>query len=353
MKKEIEYIQSLIKEYPRSSNQMNRPFHSDAEVLKIPNGYLGVSVDAISEEIELQLINDPRTLGWLTVTASVSDLSAIGMKTERISLLLKDSQNDEKWRESFFEGVLEACSEYEISETEKIIGKGTQRLTACTAYGFAKSAPTLSRVGLKAGDSLFLTGPVGWGNAVALVSVALKKAYPDLAEKYDRGYRPKARWREARLIEEFSQSCIDTSDGLLSTLKWLEIFNQVKLTINYDKSLFHKVALEVASLAKVNPWLFMAAQNGEFELLFSISQKNKKGFLEKASASGLSFIEIGTVSEGNGISLILQENEQKVEKELVIDHLLDMLHEGVDPEKYIRTMLGYASENFIKFEEVK
>ena len=39
--------------------------------------------------------------------------------------------------------------------------------------------------------------------------------------------------------------------------------NGVGTECRYDDSLFHPVALQVAKLARVNPWLFFAAQNGD------------------------------------------------------------------------------------------
>lgn len=342
MKKEIAYIEGLIKAYPRSHKQMNSPFHSDAEILKTDKGFLGVSVDAISEEIQLEIIKDPVTLGWLTVTASVSDLSAVGIKTEHISVLLKDTKNTEEWRTLFNKGVMEAVSEYEIGEVENVFSKGVETLSACTAYGTTVKNPNLSRIGLVPGDALYLTGPIGWGNAVALANIAVRKQSAELADTFDKSYRPKARWKESQLIKEFSNVCIDTSDGLLSTLTWLEIFNRTKLDIKYTKSLFHDVALKVAELTKVNPWLLMASQNGEFELLFSIAPEKKEAFLKKAAAEKMSFMEIGSVSAGQGISM-----NGKI---LNLEYLLDMLHDGVEPEKYIRTMLEFAATNAINFE---
>ena len=40
------------------------------------------------------------------------------------------------------------------------------------------------------------------------------------------------------------------------------------------------------------------------------------------------------------------------EKNLKVDALLDMLHEGVEPEKYIMTMLGFAHTNGITLEGI-
>lgn len=350
MKKEIAYITDLIKDYPRASGQLNYPFHSDAEVLKIDDGYLGVSVDAVSEEIEMKLILDPTTLGWMTVTASVSDLSAIGFKTDKVSVLLKDASGNPEWQKKFFQGVKEATTEYLIDDVEEIYSVGEQTLTACTAYGQSKNPPRLSRVGLETGDSLFLTGPIGWGNAVALSNIAIRKNVPDLADLIDRTYRPKARWKESLFINQYSRVCIDTSDGLLATLKWLEIFNNRKLIVDYRKSLFHPIALDVADKTKVDPWLFLASQNGEFELLFSVPKEKRVDFIDQSKNSGYSFLEIGIVSEGEGIALNIHEAGRVISKNLHVDHLLDMLHDGVEPEKYIMNMLQFAHTNGIKLE---
>jgi thiamine-monophosphate kinase len=345
MKKEIEYINSLIKNYPRSNQQMNYPFHSDAEVLKIEDGYLGVSVDAVSEEINLKLIQNPETLGWMTVTASVSDLAAIGFKTNKISLLLKTSTESNEWISAFDKGAAEAAHTYGISEIEKVYAKGSETLTACTAYGISKNPPPLSRVGLNAGDQLFLTGPIGWGNATALANIAIRKDFPSIADLIDKTYRPKARSEEAQFISQFSKVCIDTSDGLLATLKWLEIFNHKKLVVDYSKNLFHKIALDVAEKTKVDPWLFLASQNGEFELLFAVSNEKANEFKEKSVAAGFQFLQIGKVAEGEGLALILNG----IEKKIIVDQLLDMLQEGVDPETYIKNMLTFAHVQGIKF----
>ncbi len=346
MKKEIEYINSLIKDYPRSTSQLNYPFHSDAEILKMPDGYLGVSVDAVSEEINLKLIHNPETLGWMTVTASASDLAAIGLKTDKISILLKTSSETTEWKNLFKKGVDEAAREYQIDEVEEVLTTGSETLSACTAYGFSKTKPALSRVGLEEGDLLYLTGPIGWGNATALANIAIRKMAPGIADLIDTSYRPKARFKEAAFISQFGQVCIDTSDGLLATLKWLEIFNHRKLKIDYSKKLFHPIALDVAEKTKVDPWLFLASQNGEFELLFAVSGERSGSFEKSCQENGFSFLRIGSVEEGEGLALMIQGKE----KTIVVDQLLDMLQEGVEPETYIKNMLGFAAVNGIKLE---
>ena len=348
MKKEIEYIHGLIADYPKVKAQMNVPFHADAEIMPCQGGYLGVSVDAVSEELEMGLLTDPATLGWMTVTASVSDLAAVGMKTDRVSVLLKESAQNPQWHESFFKGANEAAQAYQCKDVEHVVSKEGSALTACTAYGWSAQMPKLSRMGLKNGDSLFLTGPIGWGNAVALANLAIRKTHPQAAQMIDSAYRPQARWQEGLFIQDFASVCIDTSDGLLSTMKWLEILNNKKLEVNYSENLFHKVALDVARMTKVDPWLFMASQNGEFELLFAVSVEKKSAFLKESQQKGFTFLEVGRVLVGDGLALQCEGAAESIP--LNLGNLLDMLHEGVDPQQYILAMLQFSVSNGIKLK---
>ena len=80
MNRELDFVRGLIARYPRSNRQLNRPFYSDAEILKTDGGHLYVSIDTVSEEFEMGLLRDAKTFGWMTVTASASDLAAVGVK---------------------------------------------------------------------------------------------------------------------------------------------------------------------------------------------------------------------------------------------------------------------------------
>lgn len=376
MKKEISFVNGLIKNYPRSSNQINLPFQSDAEIVKLQdNSYIATSLDAVVEEISLKLLRDPKSLAWLTVTASISDLAAVGIPCDAISVFLKNKLENalntninhhpnakngnaannanntqlkvsENWKDHFIEGVKEAAKFYQVKSQEIIVSDGKELITACTAYGFSKTAPKLSRIGLNTGDTLFLTGPIGWGNAVAFANFVLLESHFEQVEVIDKNYRPIARIKEALLFRDYSHVCIDTSDGLLCTLKWLEILNRKKIYLNYSKELYHPLALDIAEKTKVNPWLFMAAQNGEFELLFSVSAEKFDAFKDVCQSSPFKFLKVGTVAEGEGIHFRYQNGS---ESEIHCEPLLDMLQEGVEPEKYVEIMLQFAKTSDIKF----
>jgi thiamine-monophosphate kinase len=349
MKKEMDFVNLLIKEYPRTSMQKNKPFTSDAEIIEVENGYISVSVDAVSEEIDLGLILSPKTLGFMTVTASVSDLAAIGIRSNKISVLLSLDKTESLFANEFFLGVDEAMNKYGITELEKVNLQSSQKLAACTAYGFSKVRPKISRVLLKPNDTLYLSGPIGHGNATAFTNIVIRKQNVSAADQIDQSYRPLARLDYLDILNKFSTTCIDTSDGLLATIKWLEILNKKKIIFNFSENIFHPLALKVSEITKVEPWLFSASQNGEFELLFSVSDEQKSKFEMATQKVGLSPIEIGRVEEGRGVFVKLDSQTDSLEKKLDIDELLDMLQEGVAPDVYIRKMLEFGKTNQIHF----
>ena len=93
-------------------------------------------------------------------------------------------------------------------------------------------------------------------------------------------------WRN--ILNKYSSSCIDTSDGVLSSLDQLMRLNNVGFKFRNDwnetldqssKQLFSKYNLPL--------WLLLAGEHGEFELLFSIPAEKETEFLNEADLLNL------------------------------------------------------------------
>ena len=216
-------------------------------------------------------------------------------------------------------------------------------IASCTAMAEIVEPPVLSRSGISPGDRLFLTGPIGWGNAVAFSNLAMRPQAPEAADALDQGYRPHARITAGCFLREWADACIDTSDGALFALDLMATLNGVGFEFAYSDSLFHPAALQVAGAARVNPWLFFAAQNGEFELLFSIAPGRVADFQKTARARGLTFSEVGQVVEKEGVSLRLPRGLRRLEME----RIRNLLQDGIAPAQYIAAMLDFAKSHGI------
>jgi thiamine-monophosphate kinase len=341
MNNEVAFVSSLIESYPKSPKQLTFPFESDAEVIKIGPHYLSISQDTVCEEIDLGLIRNPSTLGWLTVISSLSDLAATGIKTDATSVVLgRPSSLSRDFETEFLAGVNAALITYDVRLDEYSVFESQNLITTCTAFATRTSPPPLTRLGLRENDVIYTTDTFGWGNAVALLNVMANKIDPLWAKKLDAEYRPAPRIKEALFINKWASTCIDSSDGALFTLSLLSELNQVGISFTYDDSFFHATALELARKTGVPTWLFFAAQNGEFELIFSVPATKNKDFLLACEAKSIHFLPLGVVNAGSGLTL----RRQKKEIALDLSSIQNMLYEGKGPEQYVQGLLNFYQQ---------
>jgi thiamine monophosphate kinase len=344
MQKEIQFIQKLTSSYRRSPGQRNRVFETDAEIVQLEDGRFFVgSLDTVSEEIRMGLLRDPKSLAWLTATASVSDLSAVGVKTAAAHFLFSGSAF---WQQkgTIEEGIQNAQAFYQWTDTriEFVEKNSSQTWSLCAASVIVEKAPRLSRLNLEPGQKLYLTGPVGWGNAVAFANIAVRPQNAAAADGLDQTYRPLGHVNWVETLNEFAASCVDTSDGCLMTLDLLMQLNPIGLEIDYRAELLHPTALQVSSLTKVPPWLFFAGQNGEFQLLFAVAADQTARFESECGRRGLFPLALGRVTERD-LHFQMQNRRQKIQ----IDQIRNLLHEGTQPAEYIRSLVRFGEENQI------
>jgi thiamine-monophosphate kinase len=279
--KENELISRLTAGFRRSPLQENGIQESDAEILYMPGNdtaRIAVTIDTISEEISRGLY-DPYLAGWMTVMASMSDLAAVGAHPMGIvisetlppdlpGMLLEELQHG-------IRDAADACGSYvlggDTNSGERLL------LTGC-AIGLLGSGKGLSRRGAAPGDVLYTTNLLGSGNAFALSHLLSLCSSGDRR----RGYRPKARLEEGRSLCGIASACMDTSDGLLATLDQLMRLNGAGFELDPGwASCLDRDAHALAEATGIPPWLLLAGQHGEFELVFTVPP----GRLEELSSS--------------------------------------------------------------------
>lgn len=70
-------IKRIAKLLPRSANQINRLYESDAEIVKFAGEYLFFNIDDFSSE-DYFFEDNPFNLGWNVAVAAISDVLASG-----------------------------------------------------------------------------------------------------------------------------------------------------------------------------------------------------------------------------------------------------------------------------------
>jgi len=338
-------INNLTKTFCRSPLQKNILHESDAEIIKLSNDSdecIAITIDTISEEIQTGLYNDPYLIGWMTVMVNLSDLAAVGAKPIGllISEILPENLSSE-FIEKLQKGIADAAN---VCQTF-ILGGDTNSgknivLTGC-ALGKSSNNKYLKRTGCKPGDILYSSNKLGGGNAFAISK---------LLSKHSDGfnYLPFARIKEASIIRNFASCCMDTSDGVISTLDQLMQLNNYgfRFDNNWERALDFE-AIKVVKENKIPLWLLFAGQHGEFELLFTIPENVEKEFLSSAKKENWFPIKIGRVIEKPEVQINLYNktlllNTQKIRN-------LPFQCKG-DIKLYLKSLLEYDRElNTTKF----
>lgn len=303
-------IEQLTRKFLRSPFQRNRTQESDAEIIEIVAGgpSLAVTTDTIAEEIALGLYSDPYLAGWMVVMANMSDLAAVGAVP--VGILLSElfpgnfSQEDIERLQQGIQDACNACNTFVLGGDTNLSDKLI--LTGC-AIGTVPAGTALSRCGIQPGDLVYSTGKLGLGNAFAFSFLAGKPLEIPVV------YKPSARLLQGQTIREIATACMDTSDGMLATIDQLMRLNGVGFRIDADlESYVHADAVPVAGINNFSPWLTLAGQHGEFELLFTVPPAKEAALRMAAAASGWYPVRIGTVVEQPEIHMTINNKLVRV-----------------------------------------
>lgn len=293
---ENEFIRRWAAGFPRAPYQRNDLQEADAELFRVGKDasyFLAATVDSLVEEIDRGIYRDPFTIGWVAVMATLSDLAAVSAQPlgMLISIVLDDRQSAD-FHEGIRRGLAAALRHCRVF----LLGGDTNRgdrtvLTGC-ALGQVPGNTPLTRIGGRPGDILFLSGPAGLGNALALARLAER---PE-ADQLETLYRPAARLAEGQLLRDYASCCMDSSDGVLATLDQLMRLNRAGFRIDAAAEAFlHPAALETAAAARLPPWIMLAGIHGEFELVFTVPPQRTAAFRQAATQINWQPLQIGVM----------------------------------------------------------
>jgi len=300
-------IDLLVAGFPRSPLQINATHESDAELVRLdraslparpadaPGPVLAVTIDSIEEEIASGLYSDPYTIGWVACMASLSDLAATGASP--LGLLMSETLPPDSTEADLCRlqaGIRDALREAGTFLLGGDTNTGRElRLTGC-AVGIALSSP-LRRVGMSPGDIVYSTGPMGAGNAFALLRLlgGRSASLP---------FRPVARLAEGKILSGFASACMDSSDGLFTTLGELMRLNGIGIDLEAGwEACLDETAASIASAHRLPPWSMLAGEHGEYELVFALPPDGIVRLEELSRTTGRTPVRLGTAVAEPGL----------------------------------------------------
>lgn len=276
-------------------------FAADAERFDLPDGRGLVTTDEFSGE-DLLCESNGYSLGWNIAAGSISDILACGgVPRFYVHAVTVAYAWDARFVHWFARGMAAVLRAYGV----RCIGGDTGRSDRwrCTGTVIA-SEPRLSRVGARVGDALYVSGPLGAGNAEAALMM-----YPGKGSAGEsRPARFALRAAESRLAARFASSCIDTSDGLLRALATVASLNNCGFRL--DSVPYLRRARRVATELGLAPELLIMGECGEYELLFTVGPGNERALLNTARDRGCRLYRIG---EMTGRGMVMEKGERRID----------------------------------------
>jgi thiamine-monophosphate kinase len=328
-------IETLVKDLPRSPDQLHGLQESDAELVRLPGSpaVLALTTDTLAEEMESGLYSDPYQIGWMTVLVNISDLAAVG--ADPIGILLSMSLPtgaDDAFIVLVRAGIRDACAAARVSVLGGDTNFASRPQMGATAVGLIPDGKVLTRRGCRPGDLVLSSGYLGDGATFAFHKM-LSEGGDDTMT-----FLPRPRIEEGRLIRRYATACIDTSDGMLAALDQLSRLNGLGFTVEAPVARFlHPGALFSLRSRCIPEWLALAGPHGEFELLFTLPAARSKAFLEEAARIGWTPLHLGKVSVGGGVRMHLDG----VMRSLDTGKIRNLFHEvGGDPARYLKELMN-------------
>ncbi|HUR18137.1 MAG TPA: thiamine-phosphate kinase [Acidimicrobiales bacterium] len=197
----------------------------DAAVVAAPAGALLLTSDAVvagvHADLDLVGLDD---FGWKAVAAAVSDVAAMGGRPTHLLVSLCAPEGTDI--DLLYAGVVAASSEYGCPVVGGDLSGASQLVVSVTVVGDAGAgaAPPVLRSGAGAGDTIFVTGPLG-SSAAGLRRLREAAAHPagSRDDPLIRAHRrPRARPAEGAAARAAGATAmIDVSDGLVADLRHL------------------------------------------------------------------------------------------------------------------------------------
>lgn len=327
MNVEENIISLLSEQLPRSKKQLNELFEADAEILKKKNGYMLFSVDDFSNEDRFRT-NNPYQLGKNLAVATLSDIFASGGSPQYFSHSV--ALNPEKWNKNYLVELARGIAEVLVETGTAFIGGdlGTSADWHYTGIAIGHADKPLMRKKTAPGDLIYMTGNCGTGNLEA--ALQLFNIDSDISTQFE------LRHKEARLIQEFATTCIDSSDGIANALRTISSLNNTGFLIECLNA--DPIASAFLAKLKLPEELLFLGECGEYELVFTIKPEDQQNFLEEAKSRELSFTKIGTIQA---------EKKMLTSKSKIFD--LSEFNIGgrdfSDPQEYIFALTKYLKSH--------
>ncbi|MHA1199200.1 MAG: thiamine-phosphate kinase [Candidatus Heimdallarchaeaceae archaeon] len=280
-------------------------FNDDASAIQLEdNTILVINADMLVKKTDVLPGMTSTQIGKKAVTMSVSDIVAKGVKPIGFlaSVAFPEDLEVESAKE-IIKGIRDQCDEYDVKYLGGDLNQGEDLIIDAISFGTCTKESLIPRIGAKAGDILYTTGYFGLTTLGFMFILGNSPLSDELKPKvFESVYDPKAKTNYLSLLQKVKVNiCMDSSDGLIVTLRDLSKLNNMgievtEVPIHPEISTFIR-EYNNKSKYKFNPLVLAFGGGEEFELVFSVSPEYESLLIQEAKRLNLSLIKIGRFSD--------------------------------------------------------
>jgi thiamine-monophosphate kinase len=309
---EFDLIRALHQRHGRRTPSVIQGIGDDAAVIISRAGQWTVlTTDLLTEGIHFDLRTATMAdIGFRAAAANLSDVAAMGATPQYLLVALAiPSTGSRQHVLQLYRGMMAACRPHHV----QLIGGDTSAsgggwFLSLTLIGIVPPRKALFRSGARIGDCLYVTGTIG----DALAGLKLLSEPPLRSKRHPhtaalstrhrefligRHLRPTARVAEGRWLSanRFATSAIDISDGLSGDLRHISEESHVGVDLDLGALPLSPACRAYAASRKLDP-VNLALMGGEdYELLFTVSPRQRPRLEQTAVERGFSLARIGTI----------------------------------------------------------
>jgi thiamine-monophosphate kinase len=302
---EFDLIRALHRRHGRQSPSIVQGIGDDAAVIASRAGQWTVlTTDLLTEGVHFDLKTATMAdIGFRAAAANLSDIAAMGATPQYLLVSLAIPRTGvSRHVHQLYKGMMAACRPHQV----ELIGGDTSAsdggwFLSLTLVGAAPSRKALFRSGARIGDDLYVTGTIG----DSLAGLRLLNEPPRITALLPRHRKfligrhlhPTARIAEGKWLSanRFASSAIDLSDGLSGDLRHICEDSHVGVELNLGAFPLSPACRAYAAARKLDP-VDLALTGGEdYELLFTVSPRQRRQLEQSAIEQGFSITCIGTI----------------------------------------------------------
>lgn len=278
-----------------------RDLRDDVAIIPAPLGRdLVLTHDMIVEGVHF-LPDDPAgDVAWKLLAVNLSDLAAKGAAPVGV-LMGYGLTGETAWDEAFIAGLARALEHFGVpllggDTVRQPAGNG--RVLGLTAIGQVAPGTAPDRRGAKAGDLLFVTGPIG----DAGLGLRIARGEIEGPRRLLKAYRlPMPRLAEGRQLGPIAHAMADVSDGLLIDARRIADASGLAVFVDLDRV---PLSDEARGLGEDRTARLAAATAGDdYQLLCAVAPA------DRAAAAAIA-VEIGRFDSGSGLHV--QDRDEAV-----------------------------------------